>query len=152
MSDKEKILEEIAKDRAFFYRVAYRFTKNKDSADDLLQDTLLRAFEKSYQFKGGSLRAWVKRIMFTKFLRLCEIRGRVQFCDIDEAYDIADKETVDIVVVGEAIDSLNKLQKNLLTLYVEGYDYNEIGKYTNIPASTVGVKIHRAKERIRSMK
>jgi len=152
MSDKEKILEEIAKDRAFFYRVAYRFTKNQDSANDLLQDTLLRAFEKSYQFKGGSLRAWVKKIMFTKFLRLCEIHARVQFCDIDEAYDIAGKETVDIVVVGEAIDKLDDLQQTLLTLYVEGYDYDEISKYTNMPVSTARVKIHRAKERIRLMK
>jgi len=153
MKTQKKYWEEIVKDRAFFYRVAYRFTGNEDSAKELLQDTLLKAFEKSYQFNGGSLRAWVKRIMWTRHLRLCQIRGRVTLVDIDEAYDISDgKEAIDVVVLDEQLNVLDNIQKMLISLYVKGYKYEEISEIIDMPVSTARVKIHRAKERIRQKK
>jgi len=153
MSKQAKYWEEISKDRSFFYRVAYRFTGNSETANDLLQDTLLKAFEKSYQFNGGSLRAWVKRIMWTRHLRLCQNRARVQLCDIDEAYDISDgKQSIDVVVLDEQLSALDNIQRELVSLYVRGYDYEEISKILDIPVSTARVKIHRAKERIRQKK
>lgn len=149
---RERLFADIVKNKAFFYRFSHRLMSNSDSAEELLQDSILHAFEKIEQFEGGSIKAWVKRIIFTKFLNFCRRSARVQFCDIED-YDTEDTSTyVDPVIVEQALAKFDNFEIELIKLYVSGHDYVEIAKSLSIPVSTARVKIHRIKERIRLQK
>lgn len=62
--------DEVGKLRNDLYNIAYSFTKNEAEADDLTQNTILRAFEKSKLFKDGTnLMGWLRTIMSNLFKR-----------------------------------------------------------------------------------
>ena len=86
-------------------------------------------------------------------MRFCELRAKVgAHIDISESYHIAEKQLPDFLIIDQAMSRLEDIQKDLLRLYIQGYDYDEISEYKNMPVNTARVKIHRAKELIRKIK
>ncbi|MEG1038251.1 MAG: sigma-70 family RNA polymerase sigma factor, partial [Mucinivorans sp.] len=51
----------------------------------------------------------------------------------------------------EAIRQLNKVDKSIMLLYLEGYNYNDIGEIMGIGSSNVGVRINRAKKQLEKL-
>ncbi len=67
MSDR--VMNEIEDHVPALRRHAYRLTSSMDRAQDLVQDTLLKAISKKDQFEEGtSLKAWLHRILFNTFI------------------------------------------------------------------------------------
>jgi RNA polymerase sigma-70 factor (ECF subfamily) len=66
-------------------RVAYRITGQREDAEDVVQETFLRAYEKMGQFQGKSqFSSWVTRIAINRALDCQRKRGRVKFVSVDE--------------------------------------------------------------------
>lgn len=67
------------------FRLAYRITRCREDAEDVVQETILRVYQRSYQFQGKSaFTTWVTSIAVNQALDRIRKRGRAVFVSVDE--------------------------------------------------------------------
>jgi RNA polymerase sigma-70 factor (ECF subfamily) len=142
-------------------RYARVLTRDVHRADDLVQDTLARAWEKRRLWRAGSdLRAWLFTIMHNMHLNQFATRQRdntLVSLDDDEAArsdGISVRATqFDHVAAAEVMAQINALpiaQREVLVLAaIEGLSYEEIVQVLGIPVGTVMSRLSRAREKLR---
>lgn len=154
------------------YRTALRMTGNPSDAEDLVQDTYLRAFRAINQFKPGTnLRAWLFKIQTNSFIN--DYRKRVRrprntsLDDVEEYYlyshlvesgvqpspSVTEDEILAQIDDADVFRALDELQDNyrqvVLLADVEGFAYREIADILDIPVGTVMSRLHRARKRLK---
>lgn len=129
---------------------------NTENADDLVQDTLERAYGKWNLFRsGGSLRPWLFSIMHNVFINeMRRPRNRVPMGSMDEALAIGTPATQESrVLAGEIISAAGRLpadlRETLLLVSVEEFSYAETARILNIPLGTVMSRLFRARAQLR---
>lgn len=150
------------------YRTALRMTRSEEDAEDLVQETYIRAFRFQEQFAAGTnLKAWLFRILTNTFInqfRRKQARPQTtELDDIDEsalyrhmtgaavASTAAQPETLvlDQVVDSEVTEALEELPEKFRTvvlLDVEGFSYKEMAEMLHIPIGTVMSRLHRGRK------
>ncbi|MGA9649160.1 RNA polymerase sigma factor [Pedobacter sp.] len=136
---------------------ALNFTKNLEDANDLLQDTLLKAtrFAGNYQ-EGTNIKGWLFVIMKNTFINSYHktVRHRANFVneeDISDAhlFQTASRNevitTLGLEEIHNALDRLPKQYSVPFVKYFEGYKYEEIARELNLPVGTVKTHIHQAR-------
>ncbi|PCJ98333.1 MAG: RNA polymerase subunit sigma-70 [Flavobacteriaceae bacterium] len=135
------------------YCVAMRFLKNADDAEDVLQESFVKAFQKIHQYKGDvTFGAWLKKIVVHKSLDFIKAK-KENMVELDEAYmQIAEDDdwmVEDKIAVDEVkleMENLPEKYKYVVQLYlVEGYDHSEISQILNIPETTCRTRLLRGK-------
>jgi RNA polymerase sigma-70 factor (ECF subfamily) len=135
------------------YIVAMRFVKNADDAEDVLQESFIKAFQKIHQFKGEvTFGAWLKRIVVNKSIDFLKTK-KEHLIALDESYmqPIEDDNwTVDDGVtmdeIKKAIHGLSDKYKYVVLLFlVEGYDHSEISQILDITESACRTRLLRGK-------
>ena len=149
------------------YRTALRLTKNKAAAEDLLQETLLKALKKFHQILDLSkTRAWLFRILVTTFYNIeRKSKRQLPIVDVDLNEDLV-TSSLDVPVynplevfgqllgdeIEHALDQLHPEFKVVILLYdVEGLDYNEIAEICQCSKGTVASRLYRAREILRTL-
>lgn len=149
------------------FQMAYRFTSNRAEAEDLLQETYIRAFRYFHRFdEAMPFNAWLYRIMTNLHIDNVRKVSRLKTVSIDQpvgdhtsGWDIADKsaESGD----GHVDDILNEpLQRALQAMTgefrtavvladIEGMSYEEIAVVMDTSVGTVRSRIHRGRKQIR---
>jgi RNA polymerase sigma-70 factor (ECF subfamily) len=143
------------------YRVALRFTGEPARAQDLVQDTMFKAFRSWHRYEPGTnVRAWLLTILRNTFIndyRREKQRGPTVDIETAETFSLFDKvqdedpegEFFDKIVDEEvlrAIDALPEEFRETLTLSdVEGMSYQEIAEVTGAPVGTVKSRLFRAR-------
>lgn len=144
--------------RRRLHRLALSWCRDRSIADDLVQETFLKAIRHLGQLRDvNSLDAWLSNILFNNWRD--HIRSRRDADDIDElndleefALDCEDEKRDVIGRVHEAIDSLPPTQREVLALVdLHGYSYDEVAALLNIPIGTVNSRISRAREALREL-
>ena len=145
------------------YNLAMYLTRNGSEAEDLVQETYLRAFRFSHRFQPGTnLRAWMFQILRNSFLTFYRHREREPALLDDDGLD-AGRETMfrdapqqdgpaldADVDLGEALARLpEEFRTSLLLAEVEGLPLDEVARIMGCPVGTVKSRIFRAKERLR---
>ena len=132
-------------------RVAMKLTKYNDAnADDLVQNTLLKAFEKQSLYKGGNLTGWVVTIMKNLFIdEMRKLKGKT-FVDIEDEILISkDNDSyLDVADANSALKKLGEKCQNILTLIAEEYKYAEISENLSIPIGTVMSSLTRCRKQL----
>jgi RNA polymerase sigma-70 factor, ECF subfamily len=144
------------------YRVALRLTGNAADADDLVQETMLKAYRSWDQYeKGTNAKGWLLTILRNSFIN--EYRRRIRHpetVDVDTIEPFAVFGEVqeedpqgaffDRIVDDEvlrAIDNLPEAFRETLVLSdVEGMSYQEISKILGVPVGTVKSRLFRARQ------
>lgn len=146
------------------YNFAMYLTHNPTEAEDLVQETYLRAFRFSHRFEPGThLRAWLFQILRNTFLTFYRLREResavaedgVPDWDVPMFHD-APEDT------GRALEAHTDLERAmrrlpeefrtvLLLAEVEGMPLEEVARVMSCPVGTVKSRIFRAKERLRGL-
>lgn len=144
-------------------RVAMSLTRNSADAEDLVQDTLLRAYGAVERFDGRYPRAWLLTIMRNaqvnrvrrrrpELLRDPEDGDRI--LESREPYDSAEQDALRDAfdaTVQEALDALpDKFRRVVRLVDLEGLSYQEAADAQAVPIGTVMSRLHRARQRIRS--
>src|SRR5207245_1891569 len=153
--------EEIARDYGrFLYTVAYRLTGNRDDAEDLVQEVLLRVRRGLDTYRPGSMEGWLSRIATNAFLD--EVRRRKRR-PVELLPDEADRvlpaeQAADEALAAEALpadveEALRSLPPDyraaVVLCDVVGLPYHEIGDALGIPLGTVRSRIHRGRALLR---
>lgn len=146
--------------------IAFRYVKDWDNAEDILQETFVTIYRKIHQFAGkGSFEGWIKRIAVNNCLRFINEKQKRYFDDID-SFQIAENKDVEQVNVGDAkslVSNTDFSQKEILdvvselpdgfrivfSMYVlEEYKHKEIAELLGISESTSKTQLLRARKLI----
>jgi RNA polymerase sigma-70 factor (ECF subfamily) len=147
------------------YAGALRLTRNPADAEDLLQETFLRAYRGFAGFRPGTnLKAWLYRILTNTFINSYRKRQREPQVVSDDSveewylYDrlsregggaSAETEVLDALPdedVQKALESLpEQFRMAVLLADVEGFSYREIAEILNVPIGTVMSRLHRGR-------
>ena len=140
---------------------ALKLTKDKDEADDLLQETVFKAYSNRDKFQEGTnLKAWMYTIMRNTFITNYQrMVRRKTFIDTTENNHfinssgsmLENRAAGDFVLrdVNRAIDSLKDMYKVPFTMYFRGFKYHEIAEKLGIPIGTVKNRIHIARKELK---
>lgn len=140
------------------YNTCLRIVNDSLEAEDIMQESFLKAFEKINLYKGEvSFGAWLKKIVINHSLD--ELRKRkLETNSIEESvYDIKDEEHWDsseesslkVEEIREEIKKLPDGYRIVLSLYlIEGYDHDEISEILKISSSTSRSQFARAKKKL----
>jgi RNA polymerase sigma-70 factor (ECF subfamily) len=132
-------------------RVALKLTKYNDAnADDLVQETLLKAFEKQELYKSGNLTGWVVTIMKNLFIDHVRKLKDKTFVDIEDEIlvSIDDDKYLDVADTNSALQRLGKKCQEILLLIAEEYKYSEISERLSIPIGTVMSSLSRCRKEL----
>lgn len=147
------------------HNYAYRMCNSQLDADDLVQETYLRAYRFFHKFeKGTNCKAWLFRIMknlfINKYRKNQKEPGKVDYEDIENFYDSIKSERVDSTDLqekmfantldDEVMTALNSLQDDFKTVVIlcdlEGLSYEEIAEFVQCPIGTVRSRLHRGRK------
>jgi len=169
ITDKEQLFEEELLPHAdALYNFAYHLTYNEDDANDLVQETFMKAYRFINSFDSGTnAKAWLFRILKNGFIneyrRKKKEPSKVDYEDII-AYQDADEDKGGVAfdlredifdgMMGDEITiALNSLPIDFKTVIllcdIEGFTYEEIAKIIDIPIGTVRSRLHRARNMLK---
>lgn len=167
MADQATFVADTEPFMASLYSTAMRLSGNKSDAEDLVQETYLRAFRSYATFKTGTnLRAWLFRILTNAHINRYRSRSRrpdeTELNDIDDLYlykklhnpsefgRSAEDELMDLFSDGEVVNAVDALPDTyrmaVLLADVEGFSYKEIAEILDIPIGTVMSRLHRGRK------
>ncbi|MEN9516894.1 MAG: hypothetical protein RL733_132 [Actinomycetota bacterium] len=151
------------------YAAAMRYTKNPEDAQDLVQDTYIKAYNSFHQFEPGTnLKAWLYRVLTTTFINnYRKDQRRPQTSDSElEDWQLAEasshtsdqgKSTEDVVLenlpdsdIKNALAQIPEEFRMVVYLAdVEGFSYKEIAEIVGVPTGTVMSRLHRGRKQLR---
>jgi len=151
------------------YTAAMRMTRNAADAEDLVQETYLKAYRAFGTFQQGTnLKAWLYRILTNTFINSYRSKKRrPDESELDEVEDLylyrrlggleaaaagrsAEEEVLDSFTDDEVKQALEALPEQfrmaVLLADVEGFSYKEIAEILDIPIGTVMSRLHRGRK------
>ena len=145
------------------YNLARWLTRNERDAEDVVQESYLRAFRFFAGFRGGDARAWLMRIVRnTCYTWLHANRPLQEATEFDETLFSPEPRSANPeeavlrndrgALVRKALETLPaKFREVLILRELEGLSYKEIADITGMPAGTVMSSLSRARDRLRQV-
>ena len=169
MADQAKFAELAMEHMSSLYSGALRMTRNPADAEDLVQETYLKAYRGFGGFEEGTnLKAWLYRILTNTYINQYRAKKRrPDETDLDEVEDLylyrrlggleaaqagrsAEDELMDYFTDSEVKDAIEALPEQfrmaVLLADVEGFSYKEIAEIVDIPIGTVMSRLHRGRK------
>jgi len=134
-------------------RYARALTRNADIADDLVQDTLVRALRSEHLFLGGEVRSWLYTILTNlnrNRLRSLARRPALSPLDDNDAPDMAGPEAGGRDIERALATLVDDQRTALLLVVLEGLSYREVAEVQGVPIGTVMSRLARARAQIKS--
>lgn len=169
MADLAKFEEQAMVHMPALYSAALRMTRKPQDAEDLVQETFLRAYRGFGNFRDGTnIKAWLYRIQTNAFINKYRAAQRrpteVDFENVEDLYlyrrttglgavspgaeaEVLEKMTDE--VVKRAIEDLpDQFRLAVLLADVEGFSYKEIAEIMGVPVGTVMSRLHRGRKQL----
>jgi len=145
------------------FTIAMNITRNREDAEEVAQDTFLKAYQKLNGFrKESSFQTWIYRIAYNEAISKIR-KKKVKFMDLEEEItgnfteeeveeDVAGlDEQEQKMVITKILDQLPEIDRVLVTLfYLENNPVTGISEITGLGESNVKVRLHRVRKRIYS--
>jgi RNA polymerase sigma-70 factor (ECF subfamily) len=138
-------------------RYARVLVRDRDAADDLVQDTLERASNKLHLWQPGSdMRAWLFAILHNVFVNQCGKHRLEAAFDPEQLPEVAVQaaqiDRLQIADLDKALSRISADQREVLLLVaVEQMTYEEVAKLLSIPIGTVMSRVSRARNELRRL-
>ncbi len=156
------------------YAAALRMTRNPADAEDLVQETYLKAFRAYERFEAGTnLKAWMYRILTNNYINAYrQKQRRPAHAELDSIEDLylyrrlgglagstagrsAEDEVMELFGEAEVVQALEELPEiyrfAVLLADVEGFSYAEIAEILDVPIGTVMSRLHRGRNRLHQL-
>jgi RNA polymerase sigma factor (sigma-70 family) len=156
MFTEKNFIQAITEHQRIIHKVCNLYMRDLQEREDLFQEILLNAWKGSKNFKGDSkFSTWLYRValntaitFYRKGSKQPNTANSINFLVIDNIPDVSENNE-QTQAMYRAIADLSKIDKAIVLLYLEDYNYNEIGELTGITANNVAVKMSRIKEKLR---
>jgi RNA polymerase sigma-70 factor (ECF subfamily) len=164
-SDKQKAFEgEALGHTDLLYNYALRMTGNPADADDLVQETFLKAYRFWDRYEQGTnIRAWLFRILknsyINRYRKESKEPSKVDYDDVQNFYssmpvnggtdnspDLAFDRMLDDVVSAAVLDLPEDFRTVVILCDIEGLTYEEIAEFVDRPLGTVRSRLHRGRK------
>ena len=151
-----RLKQEFADRRNKLYRVAFSWCHNTSLADDLVQETMLKAMKKADSLRDqATLDTWLYRILLNNWHDYLRVQGRNV-----ELYDVSDDKQQEHTdnyqqsqIVGRVRSSIERLPMSLREVITladfAGFSYAEIAENVDIPIGTVMSRLYRARQKLK---
>jgi RNA polymerase sigma-70 factor (ECF subfamily) len=151
------------------YPAALRMTRNASDAEDLVQETLAKAYAAFHQFRPGTnLRAWLHKILANTFINICRKKKRepaqalggellddwqvgsgplsppARSAEAEALEHLADSD-----ILGALLDLPREFGEAIYLVDIEGYAYKEVAEIMGTPIGTVTSRLHRGRAKLR---
>jgi RNA polymerase sigma-70 factor (ECF subfamily) len=169
MADRARFADQAMDLMPSLYAAALRMTRNPSDAEDLVQETYLRAYRGFGSFQEGTnLKAWLYRILTNTYINSYRAKKRrPDETELDEVEDLylyrriggleaalagrsAEDELLERFTDAEVKEAVESLPENfrlaVLLADVEGFAYKEIAEILDIPIGTVMSRLHRGRK------
>ncbi len=169
MADQATFADDAMPHMGSLYSAALRMTRNRADAEDLVQETYLKAYRGYGGFQEGTnLKAWLYRILTNTYINTYRAKKRrpeqTELDDVEDFYLFrrmggleaaranrsAEDELMDYFTDAEVKDALESLPEQfrmaVLLADVEGFQYKEIAEILDIPIGTVMSRLHRGRK------
>ncbi len=139
--------------------ICCRYIVDKNTAEDVFQDSFLRIFQKIDQFdeRKGAIGAWMARITVNQSLMAIRKQKRIDYVEefspvLEPITENTVEDSLSAQEILEIVNGLPEGYRVIFNLYVvEGYDHNEISHMLSISASTSRSQLARAKALLRKL-
>ena len=167
MADQANFEQDAMQFASQLYSAALRMTRNPADAEDVVQETFLKAYRAYDSFQEGTnLKAWLYRILTNTYInRYRKAQRRPSEVELGELQDLylyrrlgeqsgatesAEAAALEQFVDADVIQALESLPENfrmpVLLADVEGFAYKEIAEMLDIPIGTVMSRLHRGRK------
>jgi RNA polymerase sigma-70 factor, ECF subfamily len=155
-STKEEFLEILSRYQGILYKVSLVYFKNKHDREDNIQEIMYQLWKSYSGLKNHkSIGSWIYAVSINTSIsgikKMSRIEYRETIPELPEKVNVIDSmlknEAFQLLL--DAIHNLDQLDKSLMLLYLEERSYDEISDILGISKSNVGVRINRAKERLK---
>jgi RNA polymerase sigma-70 factor, ECF subfamily len=169
VADQAQFAEQAMEHMGPLYSAALRMTRNPSDAEDLVQETYLKAYRGFGGFEQGTnLKAWLYRILTNTYINSYRAKQRRPTeSELDEVEDLylyrrlggleaaqvsrsAEDELMDLFTEAEVKEAVEDLPETfrmaVLLADVEGFSYKEIAEILDIPIGTVMSRLHRGRK------
>lgn len=151
----------VNKHKDLVFTIAMNITRNREDAEEVAQDTFLKAFQKLAGFrKESSFPTWLYRIAYNEAITKVR-KNRIKTLDLEEEIMeiIPDEEVEEEIagldeqeqkqVIAKILNKLPEIDRVLVTLfYLNNQPITEISEVTGLGESNVKVRLHRVRKRI----
>lgn len=147
-----------AKHSSMVYAVCFRYSKNAEDANDILQESFINVFKNLKNYKSeGSFEGWIRKITVN-----CAIRHyhntmkRIDTGDLEVNVDISGySDVIDKMSAQELLEMINQLPNGYRIVFnmyaIEGYSHKEIGEQLGISESSSRSQLTRARKVLMEM-
>lgn len=154
---------EIAKLENLLFSFALRLTRSQQDAQDLMQETAMRAYRHREKFTmGTNFKSWVSTIMRNTYInRYRKLKSRKHVNQPIENFTFALESTSAIPNKGEhdmrmkelknMMDQVGDIYRIPFLMFYQGYEYKEIAAHLDIPIGTVKSRIFLARQKMKAM-
>ncbi len=174
VADRDSFQDDVAGLVPQLYGMGLRLARNRADAEDLVQETLLRAFRGYHTFQEGTnLRAWMFRILTNTFINEYRRRSRRPMeTEFDEGGELTayrsnayeqvrswarapEDQIIEQIFESDIVDAIEDLpviyRIPVLLADVEGLSYKEIAQTLDLPMGTVMSRLHRGRNTLRKV-
>jgi RNA polymerase sigma-70 factor (ECF subfamily) len=171
MADQASFAELAMPYMSALYSAALRMTRNPSDAEDLVQETYLRAYRGFGGFKEGTnLKAWLYKILTNTYINsyrakkrrpeqtelddvedfyLYKRLGGLEAVDADRSPEAEVLDSIPDEAVKRALEDLpEQFRMAVLLADVEGFSYKEIAEIMDVPIGTVMSRLHRGRKQL----
>ena len=157
--EKEMVFREwLTTHMGLVYKVVHAYTDNPEDRDDLAQQILLQLWTSVESFRGDSkVTTWIYRVALNTALVWC--RNELKHCGTpifalrennsvarDTSQGPERRELIEILYT--EIRKLDKVDRSLMLLFLDGLSYRDMAEIMGITESNVGVRLNRARKRL----
>ena len=150
---KRKIIENyILENKDKLYRIAFTYTKNKDDALDIVQESILKAFKSAHTLKNTNhIKTWYYKVLTTTAIDYIRKNSKVIHISDQLIVDNQGKwDNYEDIDLKKALDLLTYDQRMVITLrYFEDMKIKDIAQMTNENINTVKSRLYKALEILR---
>lgn len=151
MKEQDTFNELVGRYRGMLFAVCRRYARQGLDVDDLLQEVLVALWERREKLQEIDLApkqaAWIWRVARSKCIDLQRCTPVQE--PLHEGYDAPEEEPSLHNALYDLIALLPELDRTIVTMHLEGYEYKEIAQRTGLTKNNVGIRLMRIKDKLR---
>jgi RNA polymerase sigma factor (sigma-70 family) len=156
MPTEKDFIQSIEQNQKIIHKVCNLYMNNEQDKKDLFQEIVLSAWKGFKNFKGDAkFSTWLYRVSLNTAITFYRKEKReIETATYEEQYanqllETQFKEEEQLTAMHRAIADLSSIDKGLVMLYLEDYNYQDIGDIMGISANNVAVKMNRIKTKLK---